>query len=78
MFKKKEPKYNIGDKVRFVDRYFLGGGSVYIGRILRVYTHWFREPSYEIFKSIDIDLGYDYIISESDIMELLGNVTEKV
>lgn len=67
MFKKKEPKYNIGDKVQFVNCDF-----VRIGRIWRIHTHWFRKPSYEIFSEIwDLKVGNNYKVSESDIMELI-------
>lgn len=70
MFKRKEPKYNIGDIVRFMKNSF-SNERVYSGRIWKIHTYWFCNPSYEIFQSIGFGQGYNYRISESNIIELL-------
>lgn len=67
MFKKIQPKYNIGDIVRFIPY----TNAVHIGRIWKIHIYRVFKPRYEIFWNIGFGQGYNYIISESNIMELL-------
>lgn len=79
IFKRKQPKYGIGDKVRFVDRNVLDNDSVWIGRIWKIHTYLLCEPSYEVFYSSVFGLGDNFCVSESDIIEVLykGDGTAK-
>lgn len=69
------PKYQLGDRVRFVDRQLIGFDYVNVGKIWRVYKHWFCEPSYEIFEKV-LSGGCNYDISESNIIELIERTNE--
>ena len=63
IFKRKQPKYELGDIVRFVFR----GDNVWTGLIWKINTCLWSEPSYEIFH----DMSFDSV-SESDIIEVLS------
>lgn len=74
IFRKRKPKYQIGDIVRFVDESFtiLSGASVYQGRIWKINNSWLWGVSYEIFHSWLIgSIGDNYTVSESAIIELI-------
>lgn len=66
LFKKKLPKYKIGDMVYFVTKY----DNIYYGTIWKIQTSLFHEPVYQInyprYKSIDV--GENYSVSESNII----------
>lgn len=68
IFKRKQPKYELGDIVRFVDRI----DNVWTGRIWKIHTYLWCEPSYEIFHGMSFDIGSNYSVSESDIIEVLS------
>lgn len=72
MFKRKQPKYGLGDKVRFVDPQILGSDSVRRGKIWKIHTYWLCEPTYEVFENFDPYSGYNYCVSESEIIEVLA------
>lgn len=68
LFKRKQPKYELGDIVRFVD----SSDTVWTGRIWKIYTYLWSEPSYEIFHEMSFGIGSNYSVSESDIIEVLS------
>lgn len=68
IFKRKQPKYELGDIVRFVYRI----DNVWTGRIWKINTCLWREPSYEIFHDMSYGIGSNYCVSESDIIEVLS------
>lgn len=69
IFKKRKPKYQKGDIVRFVDKSF---NIVYQGRIWKINKSWLGGVSYEIFQSFVTEcIGDNYTIPESDIIELI-------
>lgn len=72
IFKRKQPKYELGDTVRFVDYNLIGSDSVYKGLIWKIHTYWLCEPSYEVFVNMDSFSGYNYSVSESAIIEVLS------
>ena len=72
IFKRKLPKYGLGDKVRFVKREIVVSDSVYIGKIWKIHTHLLGEPTYEVFINYDPYSGCNYRVSESNIIEILS------
>lgn len=72
MFKRKQPKYGLGDKVRFVDIQFIGTDSVCKGTIWKIHTHRLCEPTYEVFENLDPYSGYNYRVSESEVIEVIA------
>lgn len=68
IFKRKQPKYELGDIVRFVER----SDNVWTGRIWKIHTYIWCEPSYEIFHDMSFGIGSNYSVSESDIIEVLS------
>lgn len=68
IFKRKQPKYELGDIVRFVERV----DNVWTGRIWKINTCLWSEPSYEIFHDMSFGIGTNYSVSESDIIEVLS------
>lgn len=73
MFKRKEPKYNIGDSVRFI----VYGDTVRIGRIWKIHIYRLQKPRYEIFWNIGFGEGVNYKVCESNIIELLKKDNRK-
>lgn len=72
IFKRKLPKYGIGDKVRFVQERAVGYDYVNKGKIWKIHTHLLGEPTYEVFENFDPFSGYNYRVSESNIIEILS------
>lgn len=72
IFKRKQPKYELGDIVRFAYRNVLGSDNVWTGRIWKINTCLWSEPSYEIFHNMGFGTGSNYCVSESDIIEVLS------
>ena len=72
IFKRKRPKYGIGDKVRFVRPQVIGCDYVNKGKIWKIHTYWLSEPIYEVFENFDPLSGYNYRVSESEIIEVLS------
>ena len=75
--KRRLPKYQIGDKVRFVNASPFSK-SVWIGTIWRIRKHWYCEPYYNIVWKCDPHSGTDYSVSESDIIELIERTDKSV
>lgn len=72
MLKRKQPKYGLGDKVRFIDSQIIGSDSVRKGKIWKIHTYWLCEPIYEVFENFDPYSGYNYRVSESEVIEVLA------
>lgn len=72
IFKRKLPKYGIGDKVRFVRAQIIGCDYVNKGTIWKIHTHLFGEPTYEVFENLDPFSGCNYRVSESEVIEVLA------
>lgn len=72
MFKRKQPKYELGDRVRFVNSLAIGPDSVKMGKIWKIRTYWLCKPIYEVFEDFDPYSGYNYHVSESEVVEVLA------
>lgn len=70
LFKRKQPKYELGDIVRFVTDF----DTVWTGRIWKIHTYLLCEASYEVFQHWGFGIGINFCVSESDIIEILSQV----
>ena len=73
--KRKQTKYQLGDKVRFAYG-VIGSAYVYIGMIWKIQKYWLFEPTYSIYYSFRDGTGSSYNITESDIIELIERTGE--
>lgn len=72
VFNRKQPKYGLGDKVRFLDPQIFSSDNVRRGKIWKIHTYWLCEPVYEVFENFDPYSGYNYRVSESKVIEVLA------
>lgn len=69
LFKRKQPKYKIGDKVKFV---YCDDNLFNVGIIWDVKTSFWNEPEYKILISLftsDYKFGNNEKVTESNIVE---------
>lgn len=76
-YKNQQPKYQIGDRVRFVDASIFSD-TVWIGTVWRVKKRKIRQPIYKVVWKCDPFSGTSYTVLESDIIELVERTNKSV